>query len=227
MANEKGFIAPLTPESVGEEAMQKGMFPTEAFEFTEPGNATPTLTLKEGWKLTVAGDLEVSGASNVAPVGAIVMFGAATAPSGWLACDNTAVSRTTYAALFAVIGTTYGTGDGSTTFNLPDFRGIFPRGSGTSAKLTNANGAAFASTLGTYQNDQMQGHWHGLHLTVDDSGQAIQNQYVMGGNSGTAEDMDTAKAWARAAITDTTNGTPRVGTETNPANLSINFIIKY
>ena len=54
-----------------------------------------------------------------APVGAIQAFGGSTAPLGWLMCDGSAVSRTTYAALFAVIGTRYGAGDGSTSFNLP------------------------------------------------------------------------------------------------------------
>ena len=54
-----------------------------------------------------------------APVGAIQAFGGSTAPLGWLMCDGSAVSRTTYAALFAVIGTRYGAGDGSISFNLP------------------------------------------------------------------------------------------------------------
>ena len=57
------------------------------------------------------------------PIGAIQAYGGASAPTGWLICDGSAVSRTTYSELFAAIGTTYGAGDGSTTFNLPDFRG--------------------------------------------------------------------------------------------------------
>ena len=58
--------------------------------------------------------------------GVIQMYAGTTPPDGWLLCDGSAVSRTTYAALFAVIGTTYGAGDGSTTFNLPDLRGLQP-----------------------------------------------------------------------------------------------------
>ncbi len=71
------------------------------------------------------GDLEQIAGSQVntiyadAPLGAIVAFGGDTAPTGWLICDGSAISRTTYAALFAAIGTKYGAGDGSTTFNLP------------------------------------------------------------------------------------------------------------
>ena len=62
------------------------------------------------------------------PTGAVFYFAANTAPTGFLKADGTAVSRTTYAALFAVTGTTYGVGNGSTTFNLPDLRGEFIRG---------------------------------------------------------------------------------------------------
>lgn len=63
--------------------------------------------------------------------GEIKMYGGATAPTGYLLCDASAISRTTYAALFAVIGTTFGVGDGSTTFNVPDMRGRIPVGVGT------------------------------------------------------------------------------------------------
>lgn len=62
--------------------------------------------------------------------GAIQMFAGTTAPNGWLICDGSAVSRTKYARLFSVLGTTYGAGDGSTTFNIPDMRGRFPLGVG-------------------------------------------------------------------------------------------------
>lgn len=57
------------------------------------------------------------------PIGAIQAYAGTTTPTGWLICDGSAVSRTTYSELFEAIGTTYGTGDGSTTFNLPDLRG--------------------------------------------------------------------------------------------------------
>jgi len=65
---------------------------------------------------------------NVVPVGGLIPFGAAAAPSGWLLCDGTAVSRITFADLFAVIGETYGVGDGVTTFTLPDMRSRVPVG---------------------------------------------------------------------------------------------------
>lgn len=67
-------------------------------------------------------------AGPTVPTGAVVMWMLNTVPTGWLACEGANVSRSTYAALFAVLGTTYGSGDGSTTFGLPDFSSKFPRG---------------------------------------------------------------------------------------------------
>ena len=66
--------------------------------------------------------------ASAIPSGAVMYFAGQTAPSGWLKANGAAVSRSTYAALFAAIGTTYGAGDGSSTFNLPDLRGEFVRG---------------------------------------------------------------------------------------------------
>jgi microcystin-dependent protein len=80
---------------------------------------TTGVTFNTGWvDLATA-----SGATALLPPGTIAAFGGSTAPSGWLACDGSAVSRTVYSLLFAVVGTLYGVGDGSTTFNLPDLRG--------------------------------------------------------------------------------------------------------
>jgi microcystin-dependent protein len=162
------------------------------------------------------------------PIGTITMFGGAVAPTGWVLCDNSSLLRAgTYAALFAVIGTTFGSADG-THFNVPDMRGIFPRGAGTSAKLTNANGTAFAGTLGTYQNDMFQGHYHEIHES-DTSSFIVRNLTV--GSTGTTTyqkgSSSNTRLEAQVPIADTTNGAPRTGAETNPANLAVNFIIKY
>ena len=80
------------------------------------------------------------------PVGTIVMWAGSTAPTNWLMCDGSAVSRTTYSTLFTVIGTTYGTGDGSTTFNLPNFKRRFPLGAQDGSFTAGSN--AYFSTLG-------------------------------------------------------------------------------
>jgi microcystin-dependent protein len=82
--------------------------------------------------------------SGRVPIGAIEDFAGPTAPSGWLVCDGTALSRVTYKPLFEVIGTTWGAGDGSTTFNLPDFRGRFRL-----TKAASGTGSTLAATGGS------------------------------------------------------------------------------
>jgi len=88
-----------------------------------------------------------NGAFN--PSGVMTMYGGTTAPRGWLLCDGTAISRTQFANLFGVVGTLYGTGDGSTTFNLPDMRGRVAVGQDTgSVRLNTWN------TLGQSSGEQ-------------------------------------------------------------------------
>jgi len=82
---------------------------------------------------------------EVQPAGMVSMFGNSTAPTGWLECNGAAVSRTTYSDLFANIGTTFGTGDGTTTFNLPELRGEFIRG------WDNSRGIDSGRTFGSFQ----------------------------------------------------------------------------
>ena len=92
------------------------------------------------------GDLiRVAGGGNDilyadSPIGSIIPYGGTTAPDGFLLCQGQAISRTTYAELFAVIGTSFGSGDGSTTFNVPDLRGEFLRGAGTNSHSGQGNG---------------------------------------------------------------------------------------
>lgn len=88
--------------------------------------------------------------SGGVPSGAVFYFAANTAPTGYLAANGAAVSRATYSALFAVVGTTYGAGDGSTTFNLPDLRGQFLRG------VDNGRGVDPARAIGTSQGDAIR-----------------------------------------------------------------------
>jgi microcystin-dependent protein len=90
----------------------------------------------------------IINAGNI--VGEVAFFALNTPPSGWLKANGALVSRTTYAALFAAIGTTFGVGDGSTTFALPDLRGEFPRG------WDDGRGVDSGRNFGTAQLDQMQ-----------------------------------------------------------------------
>ena len=79
------------------------------------------------------------------PAGMVMHFAGSAAPDGWLACDGSPVARADYADLFSAIGTVYGAGDGSTTFNLPDLRGEFLRG------LDSGRGVDANRTLGSAQ----------------------------------------------------------------------------
>jgi microcystin-dependent protein len=83
-------------------------------------------------------------ASSLAPTAAVLPFAGVSAPKGWLLCDGRSISRETYASLFEAIGTMYGSGDGETTFNLPDYRWTFLRGHGPNLTAT---GSGVASTL--------------------------------------------------------------------------------
>lgn len=90
------------------------------------------------------------------PVGAITAFGGATAPTGWALCDGSQLNRLTYQSLFNIVGTTYGAGDGSTTFNVPDLRQKFPLG-----KAASGTGASLGSTGGAIDHDHtIAGHTH-------------------------------------------------------------------
>lgn len=92
------------------------------------------------------------------PAGAISLYGGSTAPPGYFLCDGAAVSRTTYARLFARLGTTYGTGDGSTTFNLPDLRQRFPLG-----KAASGTGSALGATGGAIDHTHsVPAHYHSM-----------------------------------------------------------------
>ena len=96
------------------------------------------------------------------PVGTVNWFAATTAPLGWLVADGRAVSRTLYSDLFGKIGTTYGTGDGSTTFNLPDLRGQFVRG--WDAAGGTARGCDPGRAFGSSQGFALQNHCHWLEV---------------------------------------------------------------
>ncbi|MEN5308947.1 phage tail protein [Chryseobacterium cucumeris] len=99
-------------------------------------------------------------------IGSITAFSYASVPSSYLVCDGSAVSRATYSALFAKIGTTYGSGDGSTTFNLPDLRGEFIRG------LDLGRGVDTGRALGTSQTDDFKSHKHDIQ-TEYGNGQVV------------------------------------------------------
>lgn len=101
-------------------------------------------------KVRFDGDLQVSGAFSVLPSGVMMEYGGSSVPTGWLECDGSAVSRTTYANLFTALSTTYGAGDGATTFNLPDRRGKQSIGKGTGTVVESGVDGAVDTTGDTF-----------------------------------------------------------------------------
>jgi len=117
--------------------------------------------------------------TDLCPVGSITMYGAAAAPTNWLLCDGSAVSRSTYSDLFSAIGTSYGAGDGASTFNVPNLQGKFPIGydGGSSYALAATGGATtdtptISGTVGgtTLTAAQIPAHQHGTPITGWPSG---------------------------------------------------------
>jgi len=168
----------------------------------------------------------LAATQNATPSGALCDFAGTTAPSGWLMCDGSAVSRTTYAALFEAISTTYGTGDGSTTFNVPDFRGRFARYNDNMG--TGAAGRDSGRTHGTTQTQTTAknglaisdpGHSHVVPVSGLASGAVLTNTGM--------SDMPGGTPFNRTANSITTGISLGAGdAETRPINLSCNRIIK-
>jgi microcystin-dependent protein len=171
---------------------------------------TPSITLDEG---------------TTVPTGQITAFGGTAAPTGWLLCDGSAVSRTTFAALFAVLGTAFGSGDGSTTFNVPDLRQRFPLG-----KATSGTGSTLGGTGGTID------HTHALDT-------ATSHAQLFATGSGTAGihfNRKTVASWTEnilytatgQAVTTPSNSQTlgaTLGGSSGTANApfqSVNFIVK-
>ena len=142
------------------------------------------------------------------PPGAFVFFAMNTAPTGWLKANGAAISRTTFSALFDAIGTTFGAGDGSTTFNLPDMRGEFPRG------WDDGRGVDSWRSFGTAQGDELKSHRHDVNAELPDNG----------GPNG-------RPMWAGRRLNNTTNLFGRTqftgGDETRPRNIALLACIKF
>lgn len=137
-------------------------------------------------------------------IGCIGMFPLASAPVGWIKANGAAVSRTAYAALFAVYSTTFGAGDGSTTFNLPDFRGEFPR------FLDDGRGIDVGRVAGSAQAQDVQAHNHGLPWR--------SSGLYFGGTGSSYYAVENFPTGT------TSNST---GTETRPRNVALLPCIKY
>ena len=140
--------------------------------------ARTRFTVKEG--ISVADDNSAGGYPLI-PVGGLMPYAGSTSPEGWLLCDGSAINRTTYANLFALIGTTYGSGNGTTTFNVPDMRSRMPIGAGAGTGLTSR---ALAATGGAESvviaSGNLPTHTHSIahdHASVASGGHSVDHSH--------------------------------------------------
>ena len=186
---------------------------------TVPGDEIEFIEYDTGnWRMTSI--LKNATLTNSVPIGMMAPFAVSAAPSGWLICDGSAVSRTTYAPLFAVLGETYGNGDGSTTFELPDMRGKFMRGlaSGSAndpdrASRTDRGDGTTGDNVGTNQTGQYASHTHTLNnatTILSDTGATVNYEPAISANTG--------------SVTISANSSG--GNETRPININVLYCIK-
>ena len=194
---------------------------------TVSANVTLTLPTSDGdadqfLKTDGSGNLSFAsiGSGSLVPTASVFALATSTVPSGYLECDGAAVSRTTYADLFAAIGTTYGSGNGASTFNVPDLRGEFIRG------WDNSRGVDSGRTLGSTQSDENKSHNH----TITDPGHNHQvniNVYQQGSGPNASTDManragNTTSSTSTTGISLAASG----GTESRPRNVAMMYVIK-
>jgi microcystin-dependent protein len=169
---------------------------------------------------------------GIAPTGSLTMWAGAVVspPTGWLACNGANVSRSTYSALFAVIGTSFGIGDNSTTFGLPNLLNRFPVGAGSTYALAATGGSANATLVS---------HTHTATSTVTDPGHTHSNSVYgnfgyrasnLGGinnvqETGSLQSTPSATTGVTVATTNSTEGSSATNANL-PPYIAVGFIIK-
>jgi|688.fasta_scaffold191450_2 microcystin-dependent protein len=226
IAITKGYNDPTgftSGETVTPAKLNSAQSPTAAITFATADDTDNSTLEVSGGKFRVKdggvtlAKLVTAVQQALLPAGAVQAFAMNSAPAGWLEADGSNVNRTTYAALFSAISTTYGAGDGSTTFALPDLRGIFVRGSGSQT----ISGTTYSKSFATKERDAFQAHKHTLRTRSSFGG---DTDYVSREAGGTT--IVTANAMVGYAE-DGSSGTPRTADETRPANIALLYCIKF
>jgi len=177
--------------------------------------------------LDANGNLKDSGENTVSvapPVGSITMYGGSSAPSGWLYCNGQNVSRTTFANLFSAIGTTFGAGDGSSTFGLPDLRDRFPIGDNSIGGADSSRVSNYNTSLGDsggedehqLSESEMPSHKHSFNKRGDDGVGATGSSFSVVG-------FDTNIGGGDGDMNNTGGDQPH---NNMPPFLAVSFIIK-
>ena len=130
--------------------------------------------------LSATTSISVGGSDITAlyPVGGMLDYGGDTAPTGWMICDGTAISRATYATLYAVIGTKYGVGDNSTTFNIPDYRNKLPIGASATMVIGTTGGSVTISEANLPSHLHTIGHSHSTFVGPETASHIHQMDYI-------------------------------------------------
>jgi microcystin-dependent protein len=199
-----------------------------------------TTTIDAGDVVGPAGPTGATGPTAPAPTGSVMMFGSNSAPSGWQLCNGTALSRTTFAALFAVIGTTYGAGDGSTTFNVPNMTSRVARHD--TANMGQTGGAAthpHTHTVSSHAHTLSGGSPEGiaritmssgkLYMVKDDGADSWSADTDTSISGPTSEGHSGLTSGARLVGNSKTGGSGNTGsdsTSTLPPYLNMAYIIK-
>jgi len=209
---------------------------TTGYSWTSGDTVTPALLNQTVNSATISGivnaDIDASAAISMSkmsssaqqsfvPAGAVMAFAMNSAPAGWLAADGSAVSRSTYATLFAAVGTVHGAGNGSTTFNLPDLRGYFVRGAGT-----NADGTA-AGTFAEKVADSFKSHNHTLTDPGHFHGYAGPSSPTASSGSGGNLQVDTVVSLPTLPTTTGITIAATGDAETKPKNIALLYCIKF
>lgn len=187
---------------------------------------TGSSVTEAGFKTAMTDLVNYLASLETTPVGTVAAFAMNTAPAGFLKANGAAISRTTYAALFAKIGTTFGAGDGSTTFNLPDLRGYFLRA------WDDGRGVDAGRAFGSAQADQNL--WHGHTGTAQSAGAHTHTLPIVGDNYGKADGGTAASESVGSMSTDSSGAHTHAltvdgngGGEARPKNIALLFCIKY
>jgi len=201
-------VAPVLPAN----ALAYAAFPALTQGSIITGNASSVASAvalgASGTVLSSNGtDVSWAAAGGGVPAGSVIYTAANTAPTGFLKANGAAVSRTTYSDLFTAIGTTFGTGDGSSTFNVPDLRGEFLRG------WDDTRGIDGSRAFGSAQADELKSHSHTLDLRFNDS--STPRSFVRASSS----------ANPQTSAGGPTNATG--GSETRPRNIALLACIKF
>lgn len=162
---------------------------------------------------------------NMIPTGVVQAFAGATTPTGWLLCDGSAVSRTDYAELYSVIGDTYGAGDGTTTFNLPDLADKFIQGNATAGTVKNAGLPNITGSI-TPQMPTGTNSYASLPVSVVgafDNASTGTRSYFSSAGTTTKSDW----GWATSFDASRSNSIYGSSTTVQPPAITMRYIIKY